>query len=110
MTPEVEYWNYVVICYILGVKPPFRIIDGFIRRIWGKFRVEKVAMMDNVVRFRTVECKQKAIDAGPILYDRKPVIVMNWTLDFDLQKTNVKHVPTWIQLPYLPLKYWAKTH
>ena len=111
VNPEIEYWNSAVICYILGVKPPFRIIEGFIRRMWGKFGVEKIAMMDNgvfVVRFRTVECKQKAVEMEPILDDRKPVIVTDWTPDFDLQKIDVKHVPTWIRLPYLPLKYWGK--
>lgn len=53
-------YNSIFICYILGIKPPFRIIDGFIRRMRGKYGVEKVAMMHNgvfVVRFRTAECK-----------------------------------------------------
>ena len=30
-----------------------------------------------VVRFRTQDGKQQAIDAGPILYDKKPVIIKN---------------------------------
>lgn len=45
-------------CYILRLKPPYRMIDGFIRRVWMQFGVHKVAMMDNgvfMVRFRTKE-------------------------------------------------------
>ena len=76
--PEIKYWQSAIVCYILGVKPPFRIIEGFIRRVWGKYGVVKVAMMNNgvfVVRFKTVEDKMKGMQGGSILYDRKPVIM-----------------------------------
>lgn len=62
--PEVEYWKSALVCYILGVKPPFRSIDGFIRRIWRQYGVQKVAMLENeafIVRFRMVEDKEKVI-------------------------------------------------
>lgn len=75
---ELYYWKTTVVCYIWGVKPPFRIINGFIRRIWRNSRIVKVAMLENdmfMVRFRTVDSKNLAINAGPILYDDKPVIV-----------------------------------
>lgn len=31
--PEIEYWKSALVCYILGVIPPFCIIDGFIRLV-----------------------------------------------------------------------------
>lgn len=43
--PKVDYWTSAIVCYILGYKPPFRIVNRFIRRIWGKVGVEKVAMI-----------------------------------------------------------------
>lgn len=61
--PEIEYRNSAIVCYILGCKSPFRIVNGFIRRIWGKYGIEKVAMLENrvfMVRFRLVEGKMKA--------------------------------------------------
>ncbi|XP_048503012.1 uncharacterized protein LOC104908412 [Beta vulgaris subsp. vulgaris] len=77
-----------------GIKPPFRIINGFIRRVWGKFGIDRIAMGSNgvfVVRFRSMEGKQKAVDDGPILYDRKPVIVKNWSPKLDLMAEEVKY-------------------
>lgn len=56
--PEIAYWNSTLVCYILGVKPPFHIVDGFIIRVWEKYGVEKIVMMENgvfVVQFRSVE-------------------------------------------------------
>ncbi|XP_010684301.1 uncharacterized protein LOC104898868 [Beta vulgaris subsp. vulgaris] len=107
---EIAFWESAVVCYILGIKPPARIVDGFIRRVWGKCGIDRIAMGSNgvfVVRFRTMEGKQKAIDAGPILYDSLPVIVKNWSPELDLMAEEVKVVPTWVRLPGLPLKYWG---
>lgn len=109
--PEVEYKNLVVVCYILGIKPPFRIIDGFIRRLWKQFGMEKVAMLESgvfIVRFRSLDEKNRAMDVGPIFYDRKPVIVKNWSPELDIKAMDVRVVPTWIKLPGLPLKFWGQ--
>lgn len=60
MQSEIELWNSSIVCYALGVKPPYRIIDGFIRRVWGKLGVERVVMKANevfIVRFGTLEGK-----------------------------------------------------
>lgn len=78
------------------MKPPFRIVDGFIRRVWGKFGVEKVAMMENgvfVARSRTNEEIEKAMEACPIIFDSKPVIMKQWTPDLNLKDENIKQVP-----------------
>lgn len=92
---------------MLCVKPPYRIVDAFIRRLWGKFRIDKVVISANgvfIVRFRALEGKQRALDVGPILYDNKHVIRKSWSPDIDLLSKTVKVVPIWIKLPWLPLK------
>lgn len=109
--PELEYWKPALICYILGVKLPFRIIDGFIRRVWGKYGVDKVAMMENgvfVVRFQTTGDKNRAVEVGPIMFDKLPIIMKHWAPDLDLRKEDVMVVPSWIRLPNLALKYWGQ--
>ena len=32
---EIEFWNSAIVCYVLGITPPVRILNGFIRRVWG---------------------------------------------------------------------------
>ncbi|XP_057246796.1 uncharacterized protein LOC104899352 [Beta vulgaris subsp. vulgaris] len=49
------------------------------------------------------------MDAGPVLYDNKPVIMKQWTPEMDLLKEEIKVVPTWVRFPGLPLKYWGQT-
>lgn len=42
---EIMYWVNVVVCYVLGAHPPFQVIKGYIKRFWGKHRIDKVAML-----------------------------------------------------------------
>ena len=108
---ELEYWQSFVVCYILEVKPPLRIVKGFIRRISKKYGIVKVVVLKFgvfMVRFHNVDSKNQALEAGPILHDSKPVIVKEWSLEVDITTDCVKMVPTWIKLPNLPLQYWEQ--
>lgn len=65
ISPEIEYWRSVMVGYILGIRPPYRIIVGFISRIWRKFGVDKVAMVENglfIVRFHSIESTNQAME------------------------------------------------
>ncbi|KAJ8426568.1 hypothetical protein Cgig2_010627 [Carnegiea gigantea] len=39
---EIEYWNQVVICCVLGANPPLGVINGYVRRIWSRYEIDKV--------------------------------------------------------------------
>lgn len=61
---------------------------GFARKIWGKMGIDKVSLMPNgvfLVRFQSIEGRNKAIAAGPFIFDNKPVIVKNWAPNLDLR-------------------------
>lgn len=99
-------------CYILGIKAQFRIVNGFIRRVWRKFAVHKIIMLENgvfMVKFHTIKDNERELEAGPILYDSKPVIVKRWTPKLDITLENVKVVPTWTRFRRLLLKYWGQS-
>ncbi|XP_074314348.1 uncharacterized protein LOC141649561 [Silene latifolia] len=108
---EVEYWKQAVVCFILGANPPWDIIEGFIRRIWTKFNIDKISFMPNgifLVRFKTMEMKEKVLLSGHYLFDNKPMIVKAWDKDMEMNKDHVKSVPAWIKIHNLPVKFWGK--
>ncbi|KAL9243904.1 hypothetical protein vseg_017741 [Gypsophila vaccaria] len=75
---ELEYWKNAVICFIMGANPPGHVIEGFIRRIWTKFNIDKISFLPNgvfLVRFASLEMKEKALNSGYFLFDNKPLIV-----------------------------------
>ncbi|XP_074318645.1 uncharacterized protein LOC141655464 [Silene latifolia] len=108
---EIEYWSQAVVCFILGANPPWEVVEGFIRRIWTKFNIDKISFMPNgifLVRFKSMEMKEKVLSSGHYLFDNKPMIVKAWTRDMEMTKDDVKSVPAWVQIHKLPLKFWGK--
>ncbi|KAL9227818.1 hypothetical protein vseg_003466 [Gypsophila vaccaria] len=109
---EIDYWYQAVVCYILGANPPWEVIEGFIKRIWTKFNIDKISFMIGgvfLVRFKSMDMKEKVLQSGYYLFDSKPLIFKAWSKDMVLQKTEVEVVPAWIQLHNLPLKFWGKS-
>ncbi|XP_021724871.1 uncharacterized protein LOC110692181 [Chenopodium quinoa] len=62
-----------------------------------------------LVRFRNLEGRDKALMAGPIFFDRKPLIVRKWEAGLNLQKEDIHEVPVWVRLPGLDLKFWGQS-
>ncbi|XP_062086245.1 uncharacterized protein LOC133792360 [Humulus lupulus] len=94
---------------VLGANPPFAVFEGFIKRIWGKLGIERIARLNNgftLVNFRDEVTRDLVLEAGVLHFDRKPVIVKPWSTDLDTLKA-VKSVPIWIRLPGLGLQYWG---
>ncbi|XP_074297634.1 uncharacterized protein LOC141628380 [Silene latifolia] len=108
---DIEFWNQAVVCFILGANPPWEVVEGFIRRIWTKYNIDKISFMPNgifFVRFKTMEMKEKVLSSEHYLFDNKPMIVKPWTRDLEMTKEDVKSVPAWVQIHKLPLKFWGK--
>ncbi|KAL9247595.1 hypothetical protein vseg_021012 [Gypsophila vaccaria] len=109
---EIEYWKSAVVCFILGANPPWEVFEGFIRRIWTKFNIDKISFMPNgifLVRFKSIDMQERVLQSGYYLFDNKPLIVKAWTKDIELRKTTVQSVPVWVQLHDLPIKFWGKS-
>ncbi|XP_060183185.1 uncharacterized protein LOC132613154 [Lycium barbarum] len=110
ITSELEYWKNSVVCYILGARPPFEVMQGFIQRIWAKHGINKIAMLKNgviIVRFDTEMGKNDVIQAGIYHFDSKPFIVKAWNSDMDFSREELRTVPIWVKLPGLDFKYWS---
>ncbi|KAL9235733.1 hypothetical protein vseg_010472 [Gypsophila vaccaria] len=109
---ELSYWKTAVVCYILGANPPFSVISGFVRRIWGKHGFDNISYLPNglfIVHFPTIEAQQLVLNGGFHFFDNKPLILKAWSSDLPLTKQAVSTVPVWIRLRGLELKYWGQT-
>ncbi|XP_056694797.1 uncharacterized protein [Spinacia oleracea] len=107
---EVDYWNSAIVCAVLGASPPLSVIEGFFRRIWKNLGVDKVVEIEHgvfIVRFLTMENRDKVLADIKPTFDKKPVICKPWHKDIVHFKDEVKVVPIWIQLNNLELKFWG---
>ncbi|XP_074304794.1 uncharacterized protein LOC141639619 [Silene latifolia] len=108
---EMDYWQNSVYCFILGVNPPWEIVEGFIRRLWLNHQVDKLSFLPNsvfLVCFKSKAARDAMLKQGHFLFDNKPLIVNPWTPAIELIKHEVKLVPVWVRLHNLPLKFWGK--
>ncbi|KAL9237039.1 hypothetical protein vseg_011629 [Gypsophila vaccaria] len=109
---EIDYWKNAVVCFILGANPPPMVIEGFIRRIWTRYNIDKISFLPNgifLVRFKDGDMKEQVLKSGHFLFDNKPLIVNDWSAELELHKAEVKKVSVWIQLHNLPIKFWGKS-
>ncbi|XP_070008395.1 uncharacterized protein [Nicotiana sylvestris] len=109
---EVEYWSTAVVCYVLGSNPPQIIIDGYFRRIWGGLGIDKVVQLNRrvfMVRFHSIESRNKVVEEGVQMFDRKPMIVKPSKSDMEITKEHMENIPIWVRMVGLDVKYWGRT-
>ncbi|KAL2937219.1 Gag-Pol polyprotein, partial [Bienertia sinuspersici] len=73
--PEVDYWNSSIVAFVLGANPPEFVMDGYLRRVWKDYRVDKeVTFVLIVYEWRPKVCsKCKRIGhAGKDCYAKQP--------------------------------------
>ncbi|XP_074266107.1 uncharacterized protein LOC141588572 [Silene latifolia] len=107
---KLAYWSTAVYCYVLGSNPPFKVVEGFVKRVWGYTEYEKISFHSNgifLVRFKTEAMKLRVLQSGPVFFDNKPVVVKEWTPTSKLVRETVDMVPIWIRFYGLPLKVWG---
>lgn len=46
MQEELDYWQFSVLEFVLGMNPPFKVVKGVFKRVWRKFDFEKVLMVE----------------------------------------------------------------
>ncbi|XP_062100689.1 uncharacterized protein LOC133806613 [Humulus lupulus] len=107
---EASFWKNAIVCIVLGANPPFRVFEGFVKRVWGNLGVDKIVRMHSgftLVNFRDEATQDLILETGVIHFDKKPVVLRPWTSDMDSVRM-VKSVPVWIRLNGLGLQYWGK--
>lgn len=96
ISSKIECWQTAVVCYVLGAHPTFAVMNGFIQQMWGKYEINKVAMMKNeivMVRFDSEKEKLKVLEGGIYHFDDKSVIVKTWSLEMKFSKEELLTIP-----------------
>uniref|UniRef100_A0A803PYL3 DUF4283 domain-containing protein n=1 Tax=Cannabis sativa TaxID=3483 RepID=A0A803PYL3_CANSA len=71
---EASYWKNVIVCIVLGVNPPFKVFEGFVKRVWGNMGIEKVVRMNSgftLVKFRDEVTRDLVREVSVIHFDKK---------------------------------------
>ncbi|KAJ8422697.1 LOW QUALITY PROTEIN: hypothetical protein Cgig2_031931 [Carnegiea gigantea] len=107
---EIAYWQNAVRCCVLGVNPLIEVIDGYVRRIWTGYEIDKVLLIKKglyLVRFNELKDAMVVAQKGVFHFDQKPFIVRTWNPEMDINIDTITSLPIWIQLHELDIKYWG---
>ncbi|XP_019261722.1 PREDICTED: uncharacterized protein LOC109239591 [Nicotiana attenuata] len=61
-----------------------------------------------VVKFKNIADMNEILYAGPYSINNRPMILKQWTPDFDCNAEFLTELPLWVKFPYLPMSCWSK--
>ncbi|KAJ8420158.1 hypothetical protein Cgig2_021593 [Carnegiea gigantea] len=89
--PEIEYWKSAVLCSVLGANPPLEVIEGFIKRIWKTFEIDKICLVKKGSPFPSLNLS----------------VVKPWNEEMDINTETLASLPIWVRFLELDIKYWG---
>ncbi|KAL2934560.1 LINE-1 retrotransposable element ORF2 protein [Bienertia sinuspersici] len=107
--PEIDFWQSSVVAFVIGAAPPVQVMEGFIRRIWKQYGVDKVINLPKgmyLIRLNTMENREKILQNERPFFDSKPMILKPWVEDMDFMQDEIKKIPIWMQVS-VDFKYWG---
>ncbi|KAL2943652.1 D-ribose pyranase, partial [Bienertia sinuspersici] len=107
--PELDYWASAVYCYIIGANPPVAVMKGFIKRVWGKYEVDKVIGVKKslyLIRFKSMDYCKVVLNDEKIFFDSKPIMLKAWTHNADVTQEDFMTMPICIHV-HSHYKYWG---
>lgn len=103
-------WKCALIVYILGEGPGFNAMKRFINLHWSHVPEPDLYYHEEcyyIVKFRTIDDAKEILCAGPYLIANRPMILKQWTPDFDFTEEFPTDIPLWVKFLKLPMFCWG---
>uniref|UniRef100_A0A803QB93 DUF4283 domain-containing protein n=1 Tax=Cannabis sativa TaxID=3483 RepID=A0A803QB93_CANSA len=97
---EASYWRSSIVCIFLEANPPFKVFEGFIKRIWENLGVERIVRMHYgfiLASFKDEVTRDIILENEVIQFDKKLVVLRPWSEDMDTSQM-IKSVPVWVRV------------
>ncbi|GKU93131.1 hypothetical protein SLEP1_g6756 [Rubroshorea leprosula] len=86
-----KIWENALVGYVLGLRPTFKDMANFVNNRWKEFQVPKAFLLRNGVflfDFANGDAKQATLEKR-WTFNGDPLILKQWTLDFDLDNLDI---------------------
>jgi len=103
---EIEYWNSAVLCSVIGANPPLEVIEGFVRRIWQAFGIDKICLVRKcvfLIRFQNINDHFTVVQRGVYFFDNKPFLVKPWNEKMGINIETLVTLLVWVRLSDLDI-------
>lgn len=107
---ELLFWENAMILYVLGGSLSMNMLKNYMVKMWNFVILPDMLYHDDgyfLLRFMNREDKETVMMRGPYTIRNMPIILKEWTPDFNLSKDLERTMPIWVKLPQLPLCLWG---
>ncbi|KAJ8444130.1 LOW QUALITY PROTEIN: hypothetical protein Cgig2_029905 [Carnegiea gigantea] len=78
----------------IGVNPPLEVIEGFVRRIWQAFEIDKICLVRKGV-FLNINDHFTMVQRGVYFFDNKPFLIKPWNEEMDINTEILVTLSVW---------------
>ena len=107
---EEEKWKYALIAYVIGECPGFNTMNRYIMMNWVKGEKPEVFLHDEgyyIIKFKSLNDMNEVLYSGPYTISNRPIILKQWSTEFEFGKEFLTEIPLWANFPKLPLNCWG---
>ncbi|KAL2921901.1 hypothetical protein RDABS01_013392 [Bienertia sinuspersici] len=92
------------------MNPSLNAIKKYAQAQWGEISMPRIFLHENgyfLLRFDSSTACNEVNAKGPYMFKGRPVVIKQWTINFDFNAEVLRVVPVWVRFPNLPLYCWA---
>ncbi|XP_058784779.1 uncharacterized protein LOC131659635 [Vicia villosa] len=107
---EMEFWENALIMYEIGEGLTMNAVKRFMMNTWNFVTLPDLYYHDEgyfLIRFRTRKDRDDVLKGGPYSVYKKPVLLFEWSPNFNVKEDILRVIPIWVIFPQLPLNLWG---
>lgn len=97
--------------YVVGGNITADILRGFIRKYWSYVSMPTIHVHEEgyfILKFSSENECAEILNGGPYFLNKEPMIVKQWSMNFDFKEEILRVIPVWVRSPSLPLHLWGE--
>lgn len=106
---ETEKWKKALIVYIIGKMCGYNHMSKYISQVWNNVAEPYLFLHEEgyyIVKFQNLKDLKEVLYGGPYTINNKPIILKQWTPNFDFNDEFLTEIPLWVKFPKLPMNCW----
>lgn len=103
-------WECALIIYVIGDMPRYKFMEKYIAQAWSKVNIPDLFLHDEgyyIAKFDTIGDLKDILYGGPYTINGRPMVLKQWTPEFNIKADFFMEIPLWVTIPNLPMSYWG---
>lgn len=107
---EVKFWDSTLIKYVIGKDMSMNAVKEYMVKFWNFIQLSELYYHDEgyfILKFKAHKDKDLVVMRGSYTIRNMPMVLKDWSPDFDFKRDMLCTLPVWIKLLNLHLHLWS---